>query len=124
LVLKDPDVTPAATIDLVRIEHDANSDPEPGGWVRLGNVLHNQRCIGLTTRRVKLGEPIEGTKVAHLTGTEPLALDTAAKEALSTFVRSGGTLIIDAAGGSSAFASQIEADLAAIFVGNPLTAIP
>jgi hypothetical protein len=42
-------------------------------------------------------------------------LDDAARNELAAFVAGGGTLVIDAAGGSSAFAVSVEQELAAAF---------
>jgi len=46
--------------------------------------------------------------IAHLTGTDELKLTDAQREELKKFVEAGGTLIIDAAGGSTAFAASAE----------------
>jgi len=47
-------------------------------------------------------------KLAHLTGTAQLKLTDAQRQELKTFVEAGGTLIIDAAGGSTEFAASVE----------------
>jgi len=46
--------------------------------------------------------------IAHLTGTDELKLTDAQREELKKFVEAGGTLIIDAAGGSTTFAASAE----------------
>jgi hypothetical protein len=50
-------------------------------------------------------------KIANLTGTETTELTVAQKAELKAFIDSGGTLIVDAAGGQAAFASSIELQL-------------
>ena len=50
-----------------------------------------------------------------LTGTTKFKLDLATRDQLKTFVNNGGTLIVDAAGGSADFASSAETELATIF---------
>jgi len=52
-----------------------------------------------------------GAKVAALTGTAAIKLDAASRQEIKTFVQHGGTLIIDAAGGSSDFAASMESEL-------------
>jgi len=47
-------------------------------------------------------------KIAHLTGTEALKLTDPQREELKKFVEAGGTLVIDAAGGSTEFAASAE----------------
>jgi len=47
-------------------------------------------------------------KLAHLTGTDEVKLTEAQRHELKGFVEGGGTLIIDAAGGSTAFAASAE----------------
>jgi hypothetical protein len=46
--------------------------------------------------------------IAHLTGTDALKLTDAQRRELKKFVEGGGTLIIDAAGGSNAFSDSAE----------------
>jgi hypothetical protein len=92
--------------------------------------LHNRDKVDLTTFDAKPGE---GTlalagKIAHLTGTTSFTLNASARAEIKSFVQSGGTLIVDAAGGSSTFAAAAEAELNAIFgadakqLDNPLPA--
>ena len=52
----------------------------------------------------ELGEVI--AKFAHLTGTTSFKLDDAARNEIKQFVEAGGTLVIDAAGGSGKFYIQ------------------
>lgn len=114
LVETDPKIKPTGTIQLARLEYAGNWDPEPGGWRRLAGVMHNmhKRTLQVTTARA--GETIPG-KLAHLTGTGPLNLTEPQRASLREFVEAGGTLIIDAAGGDSAFATGAEQELARLF---------
>jgi hypothetical protein len=78
--------------------------------------MHNTRKVDVTAEPVKLGEGhLASYKIAHLTGTTKLALSAAQEQELKTFVDSGGTLIVDAAGGSNEFADSAEAELKKIF---------
>lgn len=117
-VVKDLGVTPAKTVKLARLDVGGNWDPEPGGWRRLALVMKNEQKVALEVTPVKLGEgKLNRTtaNVAHLTGTEAFQLNAAQREELERFVLSGGTLVVDAAGGSPAFADASEKELVAIF---------
>jgi hypothetical protein len=62
--------------------------------------------------------------VAHLTGTGKFKLDEGQRAELSKYVESGGTLVIDAAGGSTQFAQSADAEIAAIFPGQQINQLP
>jgi hypothetical protein len=116
----NPAAKVAPTVQVARLMVGDNPDPEPGGWRRLAAVLNNEDKIGITVNDVKLGEgKLAGNKIAHLTGTTDFTLSAAQKKELADFVNSGGTLVVDAAGGSSDFANAAERELAAIFGGEP-----
>jgi hypothetical protein len=53
--------------------------------------------------------------LAHLTGTTDFTFDNSARLELQNFVKQGGTLIVDATGGSRAFADAAERELVATF---------
>ncbi len=116
IVLADPAIKPTRTIKLARLMIGDNPDPEPGGWRRLAAILHNQYKVELQVEPVKL-EPgkLAGFKIAHLTGTTKFKLSDDERIQLLEFVRHGGTLVIDAAGGSNEFADSAETELRAIF---------
>ena len=58
---------------------------------------------------------LDGFQVAHLTGTRAFTLTPPAREEIKRFVNAGGTLVVDAAGGSSEFAKSAETELEAMF---------
>jgi hypothetical protein len=125
LVQRDDHVTATRMMELARLKYDGNWDPEPGGWQRLANILHNKNKIDLQIELVNLADgSLEDVKIAHLTGTQKITLDDSQRQKLKKFVESGGTLVIDAAGGSSDFATAMEKELATIFSDQQLTAIP
>ncbi len=62
--------------------------------------------------------PVENAltyKLAHLTGTANVSLTPSQRQELKAYIDSGGTLLIDAAGGSTAFADAMEKELLTIF---------
>jgi hypothetical protein len=54
-------------------------------------------------------------KVAHLTGSRKFELKPAQREELKRYVEAGGTLVVDAVGGSSAFAEAALRELGETF---------
>jgi hypothetical protein len=121
LVTADEKIKATKTIKVARIQHGGNWDPEPGGWRRLSAVLHNANKIDATVDPVKpaAAGALDGYNLAHLTGTVVFKLEPAEREAIKAFVQRGGTLVVDAAGGSSEFAKAVETELAAMFPDAP-----
>ena len=128
IVSVNPGITTTRTLKLARIEYPGNWNPEPGGWRQLAAVLRNQQKLELQVETIK---PSEGNlkgnfAVAHLTGTVPFHFTDTQRTELKQFVEGGGTLIVDAAGGSGDFATAAEAELNLIFgeeaktLGKPL----
>ncbi|CAN5420120.1 DUF4159 domain-containing protein [soil metagenome] len=114
LVKADPATKTRATIDVARLMVGTNPDPEPAGWQRLANIMHNDDQVQLNVHAAPL-EPgsLDGVRIAHLTGTGTLKLDEAQQHVLRDFVEGGGTLIVDAAGGNSPFGISIDDQLRA-----------
>ncbi|MCL2646992.1 MAG: DUF4159 domain-containing protein [Phycisphaerales bacterium] len=115
IVRPNPAVKPEKNIKLARLDYSGNSDPEPAGWQRLAAIMHNDDKIDLLIDTVKLGEnKLTDYKLAHLTGTAPFSLSDAQRSELAKFLQTGGTLFIDAAGGSYPFADSATAELTKI----------
>jgi hypothetical protein len=115
LVARDEKITPQRVIKLARLQYQGNWDPEPGGWRRLAAVMNNRNIAKLETTPVQIAAgALDGYTIAHLTGTDTFKLEDAAQAELAKFIAAGGTLIIDAAGGASAFAESAEGLLAAL----------
>jgi hypothetical protein len=124
VVRPDPTVTPTRTIRLARLMVGDNPDPEPAGWERLAAILHNQPYrIDLRVCPVNPGDSLAGFQIVHLAGTTAFKFTPAERRALIDFTHRGGTLIIDAAGGSQAFADAAENELHNMF-GNALAWLP
>jgi hypothetical protein len=117
IVNRDPKIIPTRTIKVARLQYDGNWNPEPGGWRRQDAIMNNTLRVAVETLPVDVGKGSipPDVKVAHLTGTGPLKLNDAAREELRRFIDAGGTLIIDAAGGSPAFNESIQAELAVMY---------
>jgi hypothetical protein len=115
VVQRDDTITATATVKIGRLQYGGNWNPEPGGWTRLSNIMHNRLKIDLALQTVQSTAPITGVTVVHLTGTQNIHLTDDARKHLVDFVNGGGTLIVDAAGGSGDFAGTIRGDLLAAF---------
>jgi hypothetical protein len=106
------------TIRIARLLHAGNADPEPGGWERMAIVMHNDAHADLVVTPVQLGSgklTAGDFQIAHLTGTGILSLSDADRGEIASFVKDGGTLIVDAAGGSPQFAESAAKELANMF---------
>jgi hypothetical protein len=118
IVEPSPRVKTTRSLKVARIQYDGMWDPEPGGWWRLAAVMHNRDRLDLQVEPVALGPQsnLSDFKVAHLTGSGHIKLGLDAWIQLHSFVQNGGTLIIDAAGGSQTFAQDIRTGLASAFL--------
>lgn len=110
MVKPDPKAVAKRTLRVGRGQYAGPWNPEPGGWRRLAAILLNEHAIGVDVQPVDLnaGEIPSDLKVLHLTGTVAPELNDAAKAAIRKFVEGGGTLVLDAAGGRSEFATAGE----------------
>jgi hypothetical protein len=118
LVKPDPAIEPQRRIKLARLNYGDGWDVEPGGWRRMTAVMRNRDGVDLDVEQVHLGDGSllnNGYSIAHLTGTTAIVLADAQRNELHQFVTGGGTLIIDAAGGSAAFATSARNELQQIF---------
>jgi len=127
------DANPAArTVHVARLKYSGNWDPEPGGWPRLAVEVYNRNAVQITPAAVPLGEgklagaAAGGMKfpVAHLTGTAALKLEPKQLEELQKFIDGGGTLLIDAAGGSTEFANFVQTELIPGITKEPIGWVP
>ncbi len=124
IVMPDEKIKPTRTIEIARIQHDGNWDPEPGAWRRLTNQFHNTQKITLSVKPVKAGGDFGTAKFAHMTGTGKIVVKTELVASLKKFVESGGTLLIDAAGGDGEFALSAEQLAAQVVPGGKLATMP
>ncbi len=107
--LKMPDkFEPRAVINLARVRHGGNHDPEPMAWERLKMILAGRHNVAL-----RVSDPLDVTDLdpdthplAAMTGTGKFTLSDAQAQTLKQYLDAGGTLILDAAGGSRQFAES------------------
>ncbi len=104
------------TVKVARVKYAGNYDPEPLALVALKRKIARDEKVNLDLQTV----PVEklagsGAAVALMTGTDGVSLSPAGKKALKAFVASGGTLVVDAAGGSKKFYAAMHGALRGIF---------
>ena len=126
LVNVDPKVKATRAITVSRLEHSTtNWDPEPGAWRRMAAVANNKFRVAVTVKPTKIDAGVlPAGGLAHLTGTAKFTFTPAQRAELKRYVEAGGTLLVDAAGGSAAFASAVEAELPQVFPGTSLALLP
>ncbi|KPK80778.1 MAG: hypothetical protein AMJ81_11330, partial [Phycisphaerae bacterium SM23_33] len=121
----DSPIVPLRLARVARIQHNGNWDPEPLAWTRFGMLMGQKWQTKLVCETVTPGKlDVNEHRVAHMTGTNALSLSAPEKQALKAYVASGGTLIIDAAGGSEAFGSSAVALLNGLFGEGALHHVP
>jgi hypothetical protein len=116
---------PKRTIKLARVKHNARYNPEPMAYDRLSLLMKNE-----TGTDLQVSEPIEPTalastdaRIAVMTGMGKLALPADQQQALKQWVMTGGTLIVDAAGGDRSFADSAEVLIEELFGRRNLRAL-
>lgn len=104
-VVYAPQQPAAREIQFARLKYDGNWDPEPRAWVRFATKFQWDTGDGIDVKPTAI-EQLSYTEfgVAHLTGTDTFNPSEAQLAAMKLFVETGGTLLIDACGGSGAFA--------------------
>jgi len=116
IVRVDPKVKTTKTITVGRLKYNGRWDPEPGGWKRLAAVMNNTDKVKLEVKPLELGkDKLDGVKIVHLTGVDKFTLTASQRTALQDFVKGGGLLVIDAAGGSDDFNASVQAELSKMF---------
>jgi hypothetical protein len=131
--LDTPDVGPPAaasvrgTVPVQRLTYPGGRwDPEPAAWPRFGRWFFRQTSLTLDLRPTELGAvDLLNGPVAVLTGNRPVDFGRLDLRALRDFVRDGGTLLVDAAGGDRRFDAAVRDQLLpAAFPGATLAEMP
>ena len=116
LAMPDANIQATRKMKVARLMVGGNPDPEPYGWKRLAAVMHNRHQVDLSVfNATPGGGSLVAARIAHLTGTTTFTLKESARAEIKAFVNNGGTLIVDAAGGSSEFATSAQIELRMIF---------
>ncbi|MEZ6190117.1 MAG: DUF4159 domain-containing protein [Phycisphaerales bacterium] len=115
-----PDRRPSERVSVARIQYDGEFDPEPGALSQLRAIMARDHDINLDIQTVT-PDQLADQRIAFLTtsGSGSLTDDQAA--ALRAWVEAGGTLWLDAAGGTTDAVNAANAMLAKTFPGQFVT---
>lgn len=116
-----PNITksPSITVRGARIKHSGNFDPEPAANTQLANLVANNYDIKLQIAdELPAAKLTSQDKIAFLTTTGDGELTDAETTAIRKWVEAGGTLWIDAAGGSAEASAKANEFLAKIMPGS------
>lgn len=91
---------PKTALQAARIKYAGEYDLEPQSLVQLGALLANKFDVDLKTQTLDASELTSDTKIAFLTLGAGAKLDDASIAAIKKWTSAGGTLWVDAAGGS------------------------
>ncbi|MEO6436874.1 MAG: DUF4159 domain-containing protein [Tepidisphaeraceae bacterium] len=124
-LIPEPGNTPAHVVNMARLKHTGGWNPEPVAWPRLARKLQWETGVRVNITSVTPNElDPQKFRLAHLTGTaayEPTAAELAG---MKTFVEGGGTLFVEACGGSGAFADAENSWLPQFLAGAKLQTLP
>lgn len=117
---------PVRTLYVARIRYDGAWDVEPLGWQRLIRYMNNEtatRVLLMSGLSLASEIPPE-VRIAHLTGTQGFRFSAAERAGLRRFLSGGGTLIVDATGGSAAFTRAFEEEMREVLRDEPREVAP
>lgn len=115
---------PARVVQVARIFHNGNHDPEPLAWPRFSRIVRRDLNTDLDLVELKPRQlRADRTPIAHLTGTAAFTLGDEDRVRLKMYIDGGGTLLADAAGGSDAFGKSF-IELVNALYPNALVPIP
>jgi hypothetical protein len=108
----EPDVKPVLTTTIAQLQYLGNWNPEPAALPRFARLFVTQTGVRIEPRPIDPAEldPIT-MPFAHLTGTDEVHFTSAQLLKMHDYVNAGGTLLIDACGGSSAFTKSMLVDV-------------
>jgi hypothetical protein len=117
MVARNDAVVATAKVKVARLKYAGNWNPEPGGWRRLANVMHNDDKLDLQIQEVEpgKGQLDKSFQLAVLTVGGAVGLTDEGRKEIAAYVAGGGTLEVDVAGGRGESVTEAEALLAKLF---------
>lgn len=124
--------TPATTITIGRLIHgEAKAEhvwnpTGTTGWQRMDILSRNHGGPAIATTQTDLTGPLDpaAVPILHLTGAGGVALAAGADKNLADYVKGGGLLLVDAAGGTKAFVESFTALSKRVFSADLLNVTP
>jgi hypothetical protein len=110
-LVPEPQIAPILTTTLAKIRHPGNWNPEPVALPRFARIFFGQTSVKVNVIDTDpdMLDPVK-MPLAHLTGTGPIHFSPAEFKAIHDYVNNGGTLLIDAFGGSTEFRNSMVSD--------------
>jgi len=107
----------AASVAVTRVSHGGNYDPEPLSLHRFAMMAGPETGVAVKVMApTAIADlPRSGAKVAVMTGTKFFYLKSGQAAALKQFIGGGGLLVVDAGGGSKAFADSVTKAIEGVF---------
>jgi len=114
------------TVKLARLKFTGAHDPEPLAYERFARLMRRdcQTRVDVVGPVPIRDLPRSGAKIASLTGVGAFKLSAEDMKTLKAWVAAGGTLVIDAMGGSRAFHDSAVAALRAMYEARLKTLAP
>lgn len=118
--------TPTDTLKVALVRYVGNYHPEPLAWERFSILMGNRHSIAVNVSVPMAITDLDASKqpAAAMTGTAAFTLTDEEHNALRKYIEAGGTLIVDASGGSKAFTDAAEKTFAKILPEGKLSQIP
>jgi len=117
-----------ATIRLAKLQHPGTCNAAPGALANLARVasLELGRPVASDDEPLSMTDPalLAHYHMAFMHGRSNFRLTAAERQALGTFVRNGGTLLVDSVCASRAFTASFRQEMQAIFPDHPLERLP
>jgi hypothetical protein len=110
----------SAPVRLARLRYKGTWDPEPLAFERFARLMNLEARADVDVvcpydiEKLTKQDP-NVPKIASLTGTQSFVLTPGEEAALKKYITGGGTLIVDAAGGTKGFADAAENVLGEMF---------
>ncbi len=112
------------SITMGLLKYSGNWNPEPGAWPRLKAFAVREYSTAIHMPAVTPRQlSVKKMPIVHLTGTGNLDFSAVDIAFLRHYVRTGGLLFVDAAGGNTAFTHSFVRLAGAIFPSHPLQRI-
>ena len=110
-LVDEPSITPIQTTMLAQLQNGVDSNPEPAAWPRFAREFFSHTSVKVDVTDIDSAS-LDSNKMpmAHLTGTRAIHFTSAQLKNIHDYVNNGGTLLIDACGGSPEFMKSMLLD--------------
>ncbi len=108
------DARPAAsTVRITKVRYDGNCDPELAALTHFAQWMHRHNATDVTISEIALDELAADAhpRLVVMTGVEAHMLTTRELRAIETYIRAGGTILVETAGGVGEFSRSVERQL-------------